>query len=238
MNATEGVEFESTSTEEAVDLIDESVIGQYLYQWRFFSPSVDLTKRIWQLNDRLGTDYFDNELKKLTEHEPEMPELSEATEDPNWLKRILARVSEIVFHEDERSGGDSNLSDDEFTALLQKVISERIYNHLAMLFRSPHAKKGGAFSVREELTEGMVEKIGLGLCLHAKTNDILRADCEAALNDLAAEFQKWFIEEEKGMYPTVWGEICASNVEMPQNGRSVLILEPDVQSGGWFAVGR
>jgi len=212
--------------------VADQLIDPQLLKWRFFSPSLDLTKRIWQLNDALGSEYFEKEFERLTRDEPDVPELAEeVTEDPNWLKRILSRVSEIIFHEDEEAGNETKLSDEEYIVLLKKIISERIYNHLAMLFRSPHAKKGGAFSLQKELTRGMVEKLGFGLSLHRKTRSALRADCEVALNDLAKEFQEWFVVERKGAYSTVWGEICASAKDVPQNSEPVLILTPDVPRG-------
>lgn len=215
--------------------VADELLAPQLLKWRFFSPSVDLTKRIWQLNDALGTEYFEKEFERLTKHEPDVPELAEeVTEDPNWLRRILTRVSEIVFHEDEDSRNDSKLSDAEFTVLLQKIISERVYNHLAMLFRSPHAKKGGAFSLQKELTKGIVEELGLGLYLHPKTSGTLRTNCEVALNDLANEFQEWFVVKQKGAYSTVWGEIYAYAGAVPPNSEPVLILTPHVDQGVAF----
>lgn len=226
--------YEQDLASPAENTAGDRLFDSQLLRWKFFLPSVELTKRIWQLNDALGTEYFEREFQRLTKDEPEVPELAqEVTEDPNWLQRIVSKVSEIVFHKDEDTDSQK-LSDEEFVAVLQKVISERIYNHLAMLFRSPHARKGGAFSLQKELTRGMVEKLGLGLSLNRKTNSAVRADCEVALNDLADEFQKWFVVKQKGAYSTVWGEVYSSAKNVPQNGEPVLILTPDVTRGITF----
>jgi hypothetical protein len=221
---------EPASTEERIS------VDEQLLEWQFFRPSIPLTRRIWLLNEKLGSAYFDNELARLTADEPEPDLGDEVTQDQNWFKGILARVSEIVLHYEEGSP-HLKLSDDEFDSFFQKMISERIYNHLAMLHRTPHAQSGGAFSLHEELTEGIVEKIGLGASQHHKTNPGLRSDCETALNDLADEFEKWFIGEHKGYYPTVWGEIRASAAAAKAATANALILTPNVRRGLAFTAG-
>jgi hypothetical protein len=220
--------------QDVITVLEELLVDEQLQEWQFFLPSPDLAKRILHLNEKLGGEYFEREYEQLHTSEEGVPlQLSEGAEKPGWLRDLFIRVSNIVFqhNEDAESTDRAGLSDQEALSLFQKFISERIYNHLAMLARSPHAKQGGGFSIHEELTVQIAEKIGLGLYLDRNTAESLRMECEATLYNLAEQFQHWFIEERKGVYKTVWAEVRATRPPQQSNETGTLILTPDVRQG-------
>src|SRR5690348_3679869 len=111
--------------------LEELLVDAKLQEWRFFLPSLDLAKRILQLNEKLGEAYFEREYEQLpASREGLTSQLHEETEAPGWLRSAFVRVSNIVFqhNDDAESNSQVTLSDSETLSLFQKFISERIYN--------------------------------------------------------------------------------------------------------------
>lgn len=216
---------------EALDSDDEAV-ERFLARIQFFHTPHKIAERILALNQELGEELIESQLAALASEESDakMIEVSENEINENWLQTIINRVSSILFHEEEPSG-EMNLSQDELVVLFQKTVSEKIYDRLSLLSLSPHAKKGGTFSLTEELTKGIAEDVGLGLYRHEKTREELRTQAEATLLDLAGEFQGWLTGEWNGVYPAGWGEIRArSEATSEQNSATgpIVWLDPDV----------
>lgn len=205
-------------------------INKIISHWTFFQPKIEIVERILVLNDKLGTEYFQKEYNNLLERENHLDdkEFEKNLHDFRWHRRLFAQISEVIFHDDKKN---RIMSDKEFLSFSQKYISERIYNHLAMLARSPHAEKGGAFSLREELTEEFAENIGLGLYLTDKISGELRAEVESVLYALAENFEEWFIDERQGHFPTLFGDVFSSEKLEGNRRKPALILSPDVRKG-------
>lgn len=216
--------------EEEWGSVASEVAAEFLEEWKFFAPSTDLTRAILQLNDELGGEYFDREYEKLAAVEGDITAFEEPIKDGNWFRWLFQQVSEILFHRGEERAERSVQSEEEAVSFFQAFISERVFNHLAMLSRSHHAKRGKPFSIREELTKGVAEKIGLGLYLHQKTPPDLRAKAEEVLLWLAREFQCWFIEEYGGMFNATWGPIHDFSKDIISEGNDAhsLILITDM----------
>lgn len=188
----------------------DEAVENFLTRVQFFRTPYDIAQKILLLNQELGENLIESQLATLAKEEPDakMIEVSENEISENWLQTIISRVSSILFQEDEASEQRSP-SEDELVFLFQKTVSEKIYDRLSLLSLSPHGKKGGTFSLTEELTKGIAEDVGLGLYRHEETRADLRARAEAALLNLAIEFEDWLVGEWKGVYSAGWGEIRA-----------------------------
>jgi hypothetical protein len=218
-------------------LKNELLVEQALSKWRFFPAPEGLVSEILLLSDKLVDKHLNQELEEELELDGE--ETNElADKDEGWFKTAFNEVSQILFH-----GSDKNQSVDfqdrtESISYYQSLISERIYNHLARLSRSAYAKQGGSFSIREELTEELAGKIGLGLYLRLDQNHELRQECNRVLFYLALSFQNWLLAREE-FYVAPWGIICTpeKSQALLQNqalqhllqGRPQLIMTPDVK---------
>lgn len=199
---------------------DDDLVEQLISNWIFFSPSPELTRLILLQNDKLGSDYF---------HKHYQSEIDSIVGDSKNALQSLQKATDILFHRSRQKESESQ-SEEEIISGFQAFFSERIFNHLAMLSRTPYARNG-TYSIREELTIELAEKIGLGLYLHEKTSPDLRDETEIIMVRLAGEFQYWFIEEHQGIFRTVWGSMLSSEKEelrreLPDNS---IILVPDVE---------
>lgn len=205
----------------------EILLEQQLAKWKFFPPPADIVEEILELNEKL----VDNHLNQEEGLESDARESNElADQDGRWFKRVFKEASEILFRDSGRPVGNGSDEGESFS-YYQSVVGERIYNHLAMLARSPYAKQGGSFSIREELTEELAGKIGLGLYLRLDENDALREKCNRVLFNLALSFQNWLIER-KEVYPAPWGIICTprkSEMLPDLHSQPRLIMTPDVE---------
>lgn len=210
------------------------VVDALLEEWKFFIPEPPLTRRILALREQLGDSYFEQEYESFkakasdSESHDDLQDASSLPEQNSgrkgFLQNVFDQVSTIFgFARDEGSREES-------VALYQSFISETIYDHLAMLGRSPGTMKGHAFSIRKELTEGIAEEIGLGLYLTPEIGENLHHQSESALLELAGDYQKWLVEERQGICETTWGYICSSQRELTEEMRNSqpLILIPDV----------
>lgn len=215
----------------SVQLFEGIFIEDLIKTWKFYEPPIPLVAEILRLNEELGDEHMNREYEQLSKTEGSYPELDEeAVADKSWLMRLFNQVSEIIFHDREDRRNRPRASEDESLSFFQKFVAERIYNHLAMLSRSPHAKKGGTFSIREELTEEIAEKLGLGLYLDEKTGFKLRAQTEATLLELAGDFQQWFTEKLPGIYSTTWGVMYTPDkAQIGRGNLNPVILIPDVE---------
>lgn len=222
---------------EALTIEDEDVIDALVDEWKFFRPTVNLVKQILQLREELGDSYLKKEYESLkaqtagaeSNEDVEITSvLVEQAEKKSSLRLIFSQMSSILGLGGQRG---SNHSDEESVALQQNLISEKIYNHLAMLARSPRTIRGEAFSIRKELTQGIAEKIGLGLYLSSETDDELRQETEKVLLRLADEYQKWFLDNRRrGAFEATWGNIYESHKEISKKERDShpLILTADL----------
>lgn len=204
----------------------ELAADELLEEFKFFAPSLDLAREILRLNDELGDAYFNGEYEEIAAREGIARHAKEPIKYGIWFRWLFRKVSGIVSHDGAKSARGRIKSEDEAVPF----ISERIFNHLAMLSRSPHAKKGKPFSIREELTKEIAEKLGLGLILHEKTSPLLRARGEEVLLQLAREFQRWFIDERAGRFTTLWGDMGNFNkaVALELGNSCSLLLIPNV----------
>lgn len=213
---------------------EESIVDDFISKFMFFPPRVETAARILRLNEALSDSHIENDLAALPPAELDVPEgeRQETIESGSWLSAIRERVSAILFHEDEPDTEQDALTGEEVVSLFQKTLSERIYNRLSMLSRSPHAKKGRCFSLREELTVGIAVNIGLGLYRYPETPYHLREEAKAALLDLAWEFQQW-LRELGGVYDAPWGRVRLEGVEVPATEGTPaveVLMVPDMQS--------
>jgi len=185
----------------ALDPEDEAV-DHFLARIQFFRTPYEIAEKILSLNQELGEDLIETQLAALAKEESDakMIEVSENEISENWLQTIINRVSGILFAEDEPSE-QVTLSQDELVVLFQKTVSEKIYDRLSLLSISPHGKKGGTFSLTEELTKRIAEDVGLGLYRQEETREELRTRAETTLLKLAFAFQSWLLETWKGVYP-------------------------------------
>jgi hypothetical protein len=205
-------------------------VEDFLTKIRFFPVSSEIASRILRLNYELGDCRFEAELGRLSSNDvivnEQMIEINET-----WLHTMIDRVSSILFH-GENTPTQIDLSTKELVSLFQKTVSEKIYDRLSFLSLSPHAKKGEPFSLKEELTEGIAEDIGLGHRIRAKSPDHLSRQAQDALMDLAWEFQCWLVLEHNGVFLARWGEIRALGVETLDRAAlsdSIVWLDPDVR---------
>lgn len=220
----------SKQTHEALDLNDEAV-KHFLEGIQFFPTPREIAEKILFLNHQLGDELIESQLATLESEESDvkMIEVSENEIGENWLQTIIDHVSSILFHEEEPSD-ETNLSEDELVVLFQKTVSEKIYDRLSLLSLSPHAKKGGTFSLTEELTKGIAEEVGLGLYRREETREELRTEAAATLLNLAVTFQDWLLKEWNGVYPVGWGEVRArveATTEQDCPTGTIVWLNPD-----------
>lgn len=203
---------------------------EFLEDLKFFAPSLDLARKILRLNDELGEAYFSREYEELAAREGVLSDSREPIKYGIWFRWLFRKVSGILSHGEERHARRRIKSEEESASLLRPFISERVFNHLAMLSRSPHAKQGKPFSIREELTVEIAEKLGLGLILHEKTSLALRSRGENVLLQLAREFQHWLVDKRRGSYVTTWGVMSDFNkgISLELGDSSSLLLIPDV----------
>lgn len=216
-------------------LAEEMMVEDFISKYKFFSPHEETAARILRLNEELSDSHIEKELESLPPLDVELreDEVNEAGVSVRWFSAIVDRVSAILFHDDEASSERVALTEEEARYFFQKNLSERIYNRLSMLSRTPHARKQRPFSIREELTEGIAVNIGLGLYRHDAIPDSLRERAEAALLDLAWEFQDWLVHQREGVYNAPWGQVRAEGVKVAEsNGRplALVVLVPDVES--------
>jgi hypothetical protein len=208
-------------------------VDTLLARWRFFLPSDELVGRILEMNDKLGSDYFEKLVETTSAREnTDLSSEEEPIQSVLWYRWLFYQLSEVLFH---RSDTDkrTSLSDEESGRLFQRFLSERIYNHLAMLSRTDYAKRGNAFSIKEELTEELAEKVGLGLYLSSDTNVELRDEIEKLLMEMAFAFQQWLVVDQQGTYTTTWGTICTPQKRdefiLEESESEPVVLTPDVQ---------
>lgn len=214
----------------------DHLVDTLIEEWKFFTPKEPVVIKILALREELGDSYLEHEYQSFEaqasdfESHADLQEASALLEQisprKGLLQQLFDQVSSIFgFASDEDSRNES-------VALYQSFISETIYDHLAMLGRSPGTMNGHSFSIRQELTEGIAEEIGLGLYLTSEISDDLRNQSETVLLQLAGDYQKWLLDEQQGMFETTWGYICSSDRELTKEMRNShpLILVPDVAS--------
>jgi len=213
-----------------LELSTSPLANELLYRWKFFLPSRDLVRDVLRLNDKLGSAYFDAEFDALARAEGGGPS-EEPVKDVNWFRWLFRQTSDAISH-GEGDGERRGKSEEDELSFFRASISERIFNHLAMLARSRYAAQGGEFSIREELTAELAEKIGLGLYLHHKTSPDLRAEAESVLLRLAGEFQHWLVVVRGGVFGATWGLIHTSGRRVAGAGGDALtlILTPDADA--------
>ncbi len=207
----------------------EDLVEELISDWKFFVLSSELTSAVLSLNNELGESYFKSEYEKLAAPDGEDP-LEQLLHEENW-STTREKLSTTLLHNVHDEGDrPTTLSDEEVLSFFQALVSERIFNHLAMLSRTNHARKGRFFSIREELTNEIAEKIGLGLGLHHRTTPELRAKTQKVLLALAFEFQNWLIQEHRGIFYTTWGTVYSEKRKPSLEGdvENRLILQPDV----------
>lgn len=217
-------------SEEEFETVKVAVIEEFAQQWRFFAPSAAVAKEVLLLNDELGTEYFNKEYEKLVRAERIQVADEEIIQEGNWFRWLFQEVSALISHRGRKTAQRHERAGQDIE-LFQKFVSERIFNHFAMLARTPHAKKSAPFSIKEELTNKIAEKLGLGLCMHQKTSQKLRVRGEDVLFQLALDFQTWFTDEKKGVFVASWGVIRDPNNKFINDDDNLLslILLPDVQ---------
>lgn len=212
-------------------LIEDVGVKKFLNSARFFTTPRPIAQKILLLNQELGDSIIDGEIAALSSGQtpPSEPHVFERNE--TWVNSIIKKISSVLFHEEEPSPEQTDVAGEE-VSFFQKTVSERIYDHLSLLSLSPHAKRGKSFSIKEELTDGIAEDLGLGVYRQTQIPAELRKRTEVALHDLAGEFQRWLTEDRGGVYSAGWGEIRSTtlrNEAYPASG-TVIWLEPDVET--------
>ena len=219
---------------------EEELIDVLIENWKFYRPSAPLVQHILRLREKLGERYLDNEYSRNRakqsdiESDKESKDIQEVESEltkKNGFELAIKYVAGILGVSSQHENTQPADSSDEAITQHQGFISERIYNHLAMLGRTPRTLRGGAFSIRKELTEGIAEKIGLGLYLSPRMNKELRKETETVLLEMANEYQEWLLEKtQEGPFETTWGYICVANQKLSKEQQSTypLILNPDM----------
>lgn len=253
VKASKAVEATERSNEAQVIIetgLEDAVVEGLLAGWTFFAPKHKLTRELLLLNDELGGAYFEEEYKNLAaDDEPEpiwedggnilsrvlekltgsRAEEQEPVQDRNWFRWLYLQASETLFHGDAGAAHRRKQSEDEAVEFFRTYVSESVFNHLAMLSRSRHARRGGCFSIRNELTREVAEKVGLGLYLHEKTAPELRTRGDELLLKLAGDFQNWLVDEQHGVFVTTWGGIHVPDKQIVDlHEGHTLALTPDV----------
>lgn len=211
--------------------IEDVGVREFLNSVRFFTTPRPIAQKILLLNQELGDSIIDGEIAALSSGQTPPSEHQVFERNETWVNSIIRKISSVLFHEEEPSPEQADVAGEELS-FFQKTVSERIYDHLSLLSLSPHAKSGRAFSIKEELTDGVAEDLGLGVYRQTQIPAELRKRTELALHDLAGEFQHWLTEDRGGVYSAGWGEIRSTtlrNEACPPSG-TVIWLEPDVQA--------
>ena len=208
--------------------ISEEDLEAFLNRIKFFLTPPDIARQILEVNKKFG-DYA-VELQ-LGDSSPTLGKCPQVMVDEGWVRTIVDRVSSILFREEEtENDGDYQPT---LEASFDKIVSEKIYDRLSFLSLSPQAKSGGVFSLKRELTYGIAEDVGLGLWKRpptSATHEALNLQAEEVLTGLAGEFQDWLVYDCKGVYPALWGNICAqldSRVSLPDG--LIVWLTPDAR---------
>jgi len=207
---------------------EEIFVDDFLETLKFFSPPLVIVARIHRINQQIGDCLIDEELDRISFSE----ESGKEEDIPQGLIRnIIRQLSSILFSEpvDEVSG-DREVSKSEILSFFQKFISERIYDRLSLLALSPHAKEGGSFSLGEELTGGIAEDIGLGVCMRRGKENYLCREGWDALADLACAFQEWLVLDRNGNFVAEWGVVRlvgSKPLEDKIDSKPIVWLEPD-----------
>lgn len=232
-NAT-GRQFEPTETSLETETEPDHLVDALIEEWKFFTPKEPVVRRILALREELGDSYLEQEYQSFEKQASDLESNADLQEASALLEKNSPRkgLFQQLFDQVSTIFGFAGEEDsrNESVALYQSFVSETIYDHLAMLGRSPGTMKGHNFSIRQELTEGIAEEIGLGLYLTPEISADLRNQSEIVLLQLAGDYQKWLVEEQQGMFETTWGYICSSNRELTDEMRNShpLILIPDV----------
>ena len=216
------------------DVVEEdknAIADEIIAEWKFFVVPVDITRAILSLNERIGSEYLKMEYEKLGLPINEDRDIDDSLGDlksDGDIREGLDRARKILFHEGEHAN-DFTQPEDEILSSFQTLFSERIFNHLAMLSRSRYASEG-TYSILEELTIELAEKIGLGMYLHHKTAPDLRAEAERILFRLALEFQRWFIQKHQCLFFATWGALCTVETWEALGGdyKNAVVMETDV----------
>lgn len=216
----------------------EQFIDDLLEKWKFFPPSKPLVLDIQRLSESLTDGYLDDEYRRNREaasaagyddHDEDARTLeAKVAKKKNGFQLLFKQVAAALGVEGRQDVESS--SDDDITRH-QSFITERIYNHMAMLARTPGTLYGEPYSIREELTERLAGKIGLGLYKSLPIENDLRKEAESVMLRLAAEYQEWLIEKtQQEPLQTTWGYICVFGQPMREEVRAThpLILIADV----------
>lgn len=216
----------------------ERYIDDLLESWKFFPPSKPLVRDMLQLQECLSDGYLDDEYRRTresasenisAEHDEDVKVLESQIKKKYGFELLFSKAAS-VFGVAQREKQRESSADDQIRQH-QSFVSERIYNHLAMLGRTPGTMAGEAFSIREELTMRLAEKVGLGLYLSPRIDNELRQEGEGVMLRLAGEYQDWLLDKtQDGPLPTTWGYICVFERPIPEEVRAThpLILIADV----------
>jgi hypothetical protein len=193
----------------------------------FYQVPRPITDEILDLSESMNDAYLEKEAERVFEKESGLQEVEVIEDDSSdsWPSRLIEGLSKALFHSSEE---EPPMPDEEFRAVFQKEVAERIYDHLAMLTRAGYEEGDEPFSIMEEFTQMMVWKLGLGLSRDEDIGEEMKHRVELVLHRLAWDFQSWLILEHHGKFPAVFGEIYTSVPEkIPANGK-LLVLAADV----------
>lgn len=192
----------------------------------FYPVPQSISNEILELSESMNDAYLEKEADRVIEKEGggQEDEVIKGSGDP-WHSRLIGGLSKALFHSSEE---EPPMPDEEFRAVFQKEIAERIYDHLAMLTRAGYEEGDEPFSIMDEFTRMMAGKLGLGLSRSENIGEELKHRAGLVLHKLAWDFQSWLILEHAGQYSAFFGEIYTSVPEkMPANGK-LLVLAADV----------
>jgi len=215
----------------------EKYIDDRIKSWTFFPPSRPLIQDMLRLQECLTDGYLDDEYRRSreagsekisSEHEEDVRAVESQAAKKHGLELLIRRVAS-AFGVAQREESKESL--DEQITQHQIFVSERIYNHLAMLGRTPGTMIGEPFSIREELTARLAGKVGLGLYLSPGIENELRQEGESVMLRLAGEYQDWLLEKtQEGPFETTWGYISVVGQPISEEVRATypLIMIADV----------
>lgn len=226
------MDYSTGSTDE--EFKEESSVDDFFEALKFFSPPLEIAARLHRINQRIGNYLVDEELEEISAPEETVQE--EQDIPPGLVGNIRRQLLSVLFSEsaDEAPGerAESDLPENEILSFFQKVVAERIYDRLSLLALSPHAKQKGSFSLGEELTGGIAEDIGLGVCLEEENENHLCKEGWDALIDLACAFQEWLIKDRYGCFAAEWGVVRVVGMDPIQpeiDSQPVVWLEADAE---------
>lgn len=219
----------------------EQFIDDLLEKWKFFPPSTSLVQDILRLSESLSDGYLDDEYRGhreaasatgSDEHEEDIRTLeAEMAKNKNGFQ-LFKRVAAVLGVGQREKTQVMVSSLDDFITYHQSFITERIYNHLAMLARTPGTLRGEPYSIQTELTERLARKIGLGLYKSPRIESELRNEAESVMLRLAVEYQNWLLEKtQKEPLQTTWGYICVFGRPVPEEVRATYPLILIVDAG-------